>query len=180
MANLYTLLHNSKKQGNASKVVANFVLAALALRYTIEVSSRLSHIAIFLSCTPQGQRGPRHMGEGPVPQVQRAFGIQAGSQRLRAKNNPSAPPSIPRRLPYVTFADEGSDGEVDSTALASNRKFSPGAFICTLNESVVDVEAPRSRSTCAHHSYRTPHLECGGSTRIKPRIGIGSNEKPVR
>ncbi|KAG9223622.1 hypothetical protein CCMSSC00406_0009253 [Pleurotus cornucopiae] len=35
-ANLYTLFHNSKKQGNASKVVANFVLAALALRYTIE------------------------------------------------------------------------------------------------------------------------------------------------
>ncbi|KAF9487713.1 hypothetical protein BDN71DRAFT_1513697 [Pleurotus eryngii] len=36
MVNLYTLFHNSKKQGNASKVVTNFVLAALALRYTIK------------------------------------------------------------------------------------------------------------------------------------------------
>ncbi|KAF9494537.1 hypothetical protein BDN71DRAFT_1563590 [Pleurotus eryngii] len=35
-ANLYKLFHNSKKQGNAFKVVANFILVALAVRYIIE------------------------------------------------------------------------------------------------------------------------------------------------
>lgn len=60
VANLYTLFHIAKQNASESKITANMVLAALAVRYVIEVGTCLiRNLKTFLTCISQGKGGPQ-------------------------------------------------------------------------------------------------------------------------